>query len=191
MNRTTRTLLRVAVHACHLVSSAVGDDVVSKRIRRAALRALGARFGHKAFLHGGSYVSQPWRLTLGDHVFVNRDCYFDLEAPVTIASEATVGHGVAFVTTVHEIGPSRHRAGEHSSRPIGVGRGAWVGANATILPGVHIGDGAVVAAGAVVTRDVPRDTLVAGVPATVVRSLDAPAATNGHVALASRGERHR
>lgn len=177
MNRATRTLARVAVHAAHVVSSAVGDDVVSKRVRRATLRALGARFGRRAFLHGGGYVSQPWHLTLGDGVFVNRNCYFDLEAPVTIERGATVGHGVSFVTTVHEIGPSSHRAGAHGSRAIRVGEGAWVGANATVLPGVHIGRGAVVAAGATVARDVEPDTLVAGVPARPVRRLEEDAVT--------------
>ena len=172
MNRATRTLARVAVHAAHVVSTAVGDDVVSKRVRRATLRALGARFGRRAFLHGGGYVSQPWHLSLGDGVFVNRNCYFDLEAAVTIERGATIGHGVSFVTTVHEIGPSSHRAGAHGSRAICVGEGAWVGANATLLPGVRIGRGAVVAAGALVARDVEADTLVAGVPARPVRRLE-------------------
>jgi maltose O-acetyltransferase len=170
-DRIWRTLLKVAVHLANLVSNLVGDDVVSKAVRRGVLRLLGATIGDLSSIHGGTYFSWPAHLVVGDHVFVNRNCYFDLEAWVVIEDHATVGHGTVLVTTVHDMGDRFHRAGETSSRPIIISRGAWLGAGCTILPGITIGPGAVVAAGAVVTHDVPEDALVAGVPARFVRSL--------------------
>jgi maltose O-acetyltransferase len=72
----------------------------------------------------------------------------------------------------HEMGPSASRCGRLVAAPIEVGDGVWLASRVTILPGVAVGKGAVVAAGAVVTHDVAPDTLVAGVPARFVRDLD-------------------
>jgi acetyltransferase-like isoleucine patch superfamily enzyme len=83
-----------------------------------------------------------------------------------------VGPGVYFITGTHRIGSHTQRAGPVIAAPIRVGDGVWIGARAILLPGVTVGAGAIVAAGAVVTRDVPADTLVAGVPAQVKRSLE-------------------
>jgi acetyltransferase-like isoleucine patch superfamily enzyme len=72
----------------------------------------------------------------------------------------------------HEMGPSASRCGRLVAAPIEVGDGVWLASRVTILPGVAVGKGAVVAAGAVVTQDVAPDTLVAGVPAKFIRDLD-------------------
>lgn len=82
-----------------------------------------------------------------------------------------VGHGVTFVTAIHSIGDRRRRAGPVTPGRITVGDGAWIGANATILPNVSIGVGAVIAAGSLVNRDVPPDSLYGGVPARRMRDL--------------------
>jgi maltose O-acetyltransferase len=75
------------------------------------------------------------------------------------------------LTVDHEIGPSENRCGEVLVAPVIIGDGAWLASRVTILPGVTVGNGSIVAAGAVVTHDVPPNTLVAGVPARVVRDL--------------------
>jgi maltose O-acetyltransferase len=72
------------------------------------------------------------------------------------------------LTTSHKLGPSAHRAGKHDLLPVEIGDGAWIGARATILPGVTIGRGAVVSAGSVVNKNVPPNSIVAGTPARVV-----------------------
>jgi acetyltransferase-like isoleucine patch superfamily enzyme len=79
------------------------------------------------------------------------------------------------LTSSHELGPTMQRAGPLFRRPVRIGQGAWVGARSVVLPGVSIGDGAVVAAGSMVTKDVPPNVLVGGVPASVRRSLPGPA----------------
>ncbi len=75
------------------------------------------------------------------------------------------------LTRSHEIGPPAHRAFTPHARPINIGSGVWLGSRTTILPGITIGAGAVVAAGSVVCHDVPRNTMVAGVPARFVKQL--------------------
>ncbi len=91
-----------------------------------------------------------------------------------------MGHGVTFITASHILGPSENRSnhvvkGLISSKDITVKKGAWIAANATIQPGVTIGEGAVVMTGAVVTKDVAPNTLVAGVPAKLIKTLDGAA----------------
>ncbi|MEP7190805.1 MAG: DapH/DapD/GlmU-related protein, partial [Roseiflexaceae bacterium] len=81
------------------------------------------------------------------------------------------GHHVVVLTGSHEVGPPSQRAAALYTKTVTIGDGAWLGARCTILPGVTIGAGAIVAAGAVVNRDVPPNTLVAGIPAHVVKSL--------------------
>lgn len=167
-----RTFLRkLGCHAGNLLANALPADSGSKRIRNAVYRAMGIRIGRGTTFAGGGYINIREPLTVGDRCFVNRECYFDLAAPVTIGNDVSVGTHTVFVTTNHEIGPSARRAGPVSPTPIMVGDGAWIGTRVTILPGVTIGRGAVVASGAVVTRSVPDDALVAGVPAVLKREI--------------------
>lgn len=113
------------------------------------------------------------RLRIGECCFLNSHVYIDAAAPVVLGHRVALGHHVVIITTDHAIGPGSRRAGDTVLRPVTVEDGAWIAANATLLPGVTVGAGAVVAAGAVVTCDVPPNTLVGGVPAKFIRALDA------------------
>ena len=147
------------------------DNMSGGRLRAALLRLNGATVGKGCFVRGGLQIQEGFGLVLGDGVFVNAGCCFDLSAPIVIGSRAQLAYQVTLVTGGHEIGTHASRAGSHRPAPIHIGEGAWIGARATVLPGVAIGAGAVVAAGTLVTKDVPPDTLVAGVPAKPVRVL--------------------
>lgn len=164
-------LYLVAIHLANSVSNALGQDVLSRRLRRAVLGTLGVRIGRQSVVDGGGYIYGN-QLRIGERCFVNRGCYFDLTAYVSIQDDVEIGHGVTFVTAVHRLGPSARRAGPVLGRSIVIGDGAWIGANATILPGVTIGRGAVIAAGAVVVDDVPPDVVMGGVPARRLRELE-------------------
>jgi maltose O-acetyltransferase len=164
-------LAQLGIHFANSVSNLLGQDVLSRALRRWVLRLLGVRIGRRSVIDGGGYV-YGGGLSIGRRCFVNRNCYFDLTAHVTIEDDVEIGHGVTFVTAAHELGPPRRRAGPVRGQPILVGSGAWIGANATLLPGVHIGRGAVVAAGAVVVQDVAENVVVGGVPARTIRDLN-------------------
>lgn len=172
MDHARSTLRRIIVHTVNTASNVVGDDVVSRWIRRMLLRLAGATVPSSSSLHGRTYFSHPGNLRMGNRCFINGNCYFDLKAPVTIHDDVVVGHGTTIVTSIHAIGPATRRAGKATGRPVVVESGVWLGARTVILPGVTVGAGSIVAAGAVVTTDVPVNVLVAGVPAKMVRELD-------------------
>jgi maltose O-acetyltransferase len=157
------------------VSAAI-PQLAFSRTRTAILRAGGLRIGPRSLVMGELRVTgdgdRKSLLSIGSDSMITGPLRIDLGAAVHIGNHVYIGHDVAMLTVDHEIGPSSQRCGQHDRLPIVIHDGVWIASRVTILPGVTIGRGAVVAAGAVLTRDVPPDTLVAGVPAEAVRDLD-------------------
>jgi maltose O-acetyltransferase len=147
-------------------------EFVPSRLKIALLKLVGCEIGRGTVLQSSIRFVDGY-LTMGERVFINRNCLVECCGGVEIGSDVHLAFGVSLITSTHILGPSERRCGNAEVRPIRIGRGAWLGANCTVLPGVTIGSGAVIAAGSVVTRDVPADCLVAGVPAEVKRSADA------------------
>ena len=115
------------------------------------------------------YTDFGKNITVGDHVFINSDCKFQDQGGIFIDDGALIGHGVVLATLNHDLDPAKRQ--QLHPAPIHIGKGVWIGANATITQGVTIGDNAVVAAGAVVNKDVPANVIVGGVPAKVIRTI--------------------
>jgi acetyltransferase-like isoleucine patch superfamily enzyme len=109
-------------------------------------------------------------ITVGRNVFVNQNCTFYDLGGLDIADDVMIGPNVSLITTGHPIEPSQRRAGV-TANPIVIEKNVWIGAGATIIGGVTVGENSVVAAGSVVTKDVPPNTLVGGNPARVIRSI--------------------
>ena len=107
---------------------------------------------------------------VGNNVFINACCHFQDHGGVTLGDGCQIGHNVVFATLNHGLAPE-HRHTTYPA-PIVLGKNVWVGSNSTILQGVTVGDNAVVAAGAVVTKDVPANAIVGGVPAKVIKYID-------------------
>lgn len=116
------------------------------------------------------YTDCGKNITLGKNVFINSGCRFQDQGGITIGDGALIGHNVVLATLNHGLAPEKRQ--DIHPAPIVVGKNVWIGANATVLPGVTIGDNAIIAAGAVVTRDVPANTIVGGVPAKVIRGVN-------------------
>lgn len=108
---------------------------------------------------------------LGKNVFINSGCKFQDQGGIHIGDRALIGHNVVLATLNHPLDPA-HRS-SMDPKPIHIEEDVWIGSNATVLPGVRIGHGSVVAAGAVVTKDVPPLTVVGGVPAKVIKPIEA------------------
>lgn len=109
-------------------------------------------------------------IRLGRRVFVNSGCRFQDQGGITIGDDCLIGHNTVIATLQHAIEPTRRA--DLIPFPVVIGRNVWLGANVTVLPGVTIGDDAVIGAGSVVTRDIPARTIAVGSPARVVRSID-------------------
>jgi len=110
------------------------------------------------------------RLRFGRNVFVNHGCTAMDLGGIEIGDDVMIGPNVHLISSGHPLDPETRRS-QITTAPIRIGRGVWIAAGAMVLQGVTVGDDAVVAAGAVVTHDVPPRTLVAGVPARVIREL--------------------
>lgn len=129
-------------------------------------------------IHSTAQVYSSVRLatypvTIGARTHVGPQCLFTggIGCPIEVGDDCDIAPAVVFITGTHEIGSTRRRAGVGKALPIKVGAGTWIGARALIMPGVTIGEGCIVAAGSVVTGNVPANALVAGIPATVKKEL--------------------
>jgi len=132
-------------------------------------RLIGKPVGEGFGLFPPFYTDFGKNITIGRNVFINADCKFQDQGGIVIEEGALIGHGVVLATLDHDLDPEKRQ--QLHPAPIHIGKRVWIGANATVTKGVTIGDNSVVAAGAVVNRDVPANTIVGGVPAKVIRSL--------------------
>ncbi|MET3558114.1 acetyltransferase-like isoleucine patch superfamily enzyme [Streptococcus rupicaprae] len=106
----------------------------------------------------------------GKHIYVNKDVFMVDLGGIFIEDEVLIGPRVKLISVNHPLKPAdRHKL---ELKSVTIKKNAWIGADATILPGVTVGENAVVAAGAIVSKDVPANTVVAGVPAKVIRIIE-------------------
>jgi acetyltransferase-like isoleucine patch superfamily enzyme len=145
------------------------------------LRANGAAIGQRVrfrsplVIHNSDNVRRRHyeKLTVGDDCYFGRELFLDLQDRIVIENQVTISHRVMILThTDAGTSPLRDEFIATTQAPVIIRRGAYIGANVTILQGVEIGESSVVGAGAVVTRSVPPASVVAGVPAKTVRTLN-------------------
>lgn len=116
------------------------------------------------------YTDFGKNITVGEDVFINACCHFQDQGGITIGDGCQIGHSVVFATLNHGLAPAERPF--IRPKPITLGRNVWVGAHATLLPGVTVGDNAIIAAGAVVTKDVLPNAIAGGVPAKFIKSIE-------------------
>lgn len=166
--------LRVGVH---LVQGLTGllPQFCFNRLRTALWRATKVQIGAGSMVMGDIVLSGSgdWSslLTVGENTYITGPLRINLGGAVHIGSGVNIGHDCLLLTVDHEIGPAARRAGWSTHGPVTICDGAWLASRVVVLPGVTIGEGAVVAAGAVVASDVAPHTMVGGVPARVLREL--------------------
>lgn len=116
------------------------------------------------------YTANGLDIRVGRNVFVNQNCTFYDLGGLDIGDDVMIGPNVSLITTGHPVEPSQRRAFV-VAKPIVIERNVWIAAGATVIGGVTVGENSVVAAGAVVTKDVPPNVLVAGNPARLIRAI--------------------
>lgn len=109
---------------------------------------------------------------LGQRVFINASCYLMDGGGITIGNDVFIGPYCGFYTANHPLNYTQRNQGLEIAKPIVVGNNCWFGANVSVMPGVTIGSGCVIAAGSVVSKDLPDNALAGGVPAKVIRFID-------------------
>lgn len=137
----------------------------SHRVRKAAYRAAGMRIPRSSSIHWRAEFYAPERIVVGENCTIGDSCFLDGRSGLTIGNNVNLGSHVSIYTREHDVNSPVFA---ETGGPVSIGDYAWVSSHTIILPGVTIGEGAVVAAGAVVTKDVPAFAIAGGVPAKVV-----------------------
>ena len=138
-------------------------------IRRLFSELIGVEVDETFVLFPPFYTDCGKNIHIGKNVFINTGCHFQDQGGITIGDGAQIGHNVVLATLNHDLVPEKRKT--VIPAPIIIGKNVWIGANTTIVSGVTIGDHSVIAAGAVVTKDVPTNVVVGGVPAKIIKSI--------------------
>lgn len=142
------------------------------QMKRWLLRGLGARVGARVMIYPGVWIMPvSSKLAVGDDVDLAKDVLITTGGGVAIGDRTLVGYSTKILSSNHRVPEGHGRVFDagHEAAQIRIENDVWIGANCVILPGVSIGSGAIIGAGAVVTKDVPKFTIAAGVPARVIR----------------------
>ncbi|WP_184547339.1 sugar O-acetyltransferase [Mucilaginibacter sp. FT3.2] len=147
------------------LNASLGADETRKKLSD----IIGSELDSSSTIFGPFYTNFGQFITLGKHVFINHACSFLDIGGITLEDHVLIGPKVNLITENHPLDPTERRG--MLCKPILIKRNAWIGAGATILPGVTIGENSIVAAGAVVSKDVPDNSIVGGVPAKFIKSI--------------------
>ena len=147
-------------------------ELLPHPLRYWIFKAVLARLGKGSMIDYQTYFRYPWKISIGDDVSINRGCEFygsmlAGNAHITIGNYCALGPRVRVLSATHD---HRRLNLPDTAASVTIGNHVWIGAGATILPGVKVGDGAVVAAGSVVTRNVAPFSIVAGNPARFLKT---------------------
>lgn len=111
-------------------------------------------------------------IVLGKNVFINSNCYFMDGAKITVGDNVFIGPSCGFYTANHPLDYQTRNQGIEQALPILIGNNVWLGGNVIVLPGVEIGDGCVIGAGSVVTKDIEANSVATGIPCNVIKKIE-------------------
>ena len=151
------------------LSTQLNSSTDADQIRKHLTEITGSEIDETTTVFIPFYTNFGRFIQIGKNVFINHPCSFLDMGGIIIEDDVLIGPKVNLITENHPLDPVNRRA--LVSKPIVIKRNAWIGAAATILPGVTVGENSVVAAGAVVTADVPVNTIIGGVPAKFIRNI--------------------
>lgn len=162
-------LVRYSNEAMRITAELNGAYHEPEEVRELMSKLIGRQVPETFMLFPPFYSDFGKNITIGENVFINSCCNFQDQGGITIKEGALIGHKVVMATVNHGFAWENRQL--NYPAPIVIGRNVWIGSSATILNGVTVGDNAVVAAGAVVTKDVEPETVVGGVPARFIKTV--------------------
>lgn len=169
--------------ARRLLAALNGPLAVEPARREETLRALLGTLGARTWVEAPFMCDYGWNIHLGADVYIGYNCIFQDDARIEIGDGTLIGAGTILSAPEHPLAADERMLRDEQtgalryvtrSRPVTIGARCWLGVGVRVLPGVTIGEGAVIGAGSVVTRDVAPQTIVAGVPARVLRKAPLP-----------------
>jgi len=166
-SQLVQKLIQDAIRICMEINTEYFEP---SQLREKVSELLGKEVPNSLTLFPPLYVDFGKNIHLGENVFINSSCHFQDQGGIYIGDGCQIGHNVVISTVNHDLNPKNDRKNHYA--PVRLGKRVWIGSNATILSGVTIGDWAVVAAGAVVTKDVPSYCVVGGVPAKIIKMVE-------------------
>ena len=162
MRETTQESLRITMEMNNVHHT-------PEEIRELFSRLIGEEVDESFCLFPPFTTDYGRNIHVGKNVFINSGCRFQDQGGIYIGSDVLIGHNVVLASLNHDIAPARRAV--LVPAPIRIGDRVWIGSNATVLSGVTVGDNSIVAAGAVVSKDVPPNVIVGGIPAKIIRPL--------------------
>ena len=141
--------------------------------RKGSRKIIKLLFGNciSAWIEPDFYCDYGYNISTGKNFYANHGLVILDAAPVSFGDDVMIAPGVLISTATHPLEPMKRSRGIETANAISIGNKVWIGMGAKILDGVNIGDNAVIAAGAVVTKDVETNTVVAGVPAAIIKKI--------------------
>ncbi|MDO4302054.1 MAG: DapH/DapD/GlmU-related protein [Clostridia bacterium] len=162
-------MVKLSDEAMKITSELNNSYHTPEEIRKIFATLTGKPFNESLNIFPPFYTDCGKNTNIGEGVFINSCCCFQDQGGIIIGDGALIGHQVVLATLNHGFSPeSRHNT---IPKSIVIGKNVWIGSNSTILGGVTIGDNAIIGAGSVVNKDIPPDTVAAGVPAVVIKSI--------------------
>lgn len=158
-----------AVKGCQKLESI---DVLDTKAKQAAIRELFGSVGENPNILPGFICDNGGNIHAGKNLIINYNVTILDVDEVHLGDYCMIGPNVLIATVNHPLNPEGRRKHLSLIKPVFIGDDVWIGGNAVVLPGVHIGNNCVIAAGAVVTHDIPDNSLVGGVPAKLIKKLE-------------------
>ncbi|MDD2644289.1 MAG: sugar O-acetyltransferase [Methanobacteriaceae archaeon] len=148
----------------------INTTILSKdEIRKILSKQFGYKIHESVYIIPPIYLDYGHNIKLGKNIFINHSCSLLDQGGITIDDNVIIAPKVNLITTNHKIKPEERTT--LISKPIHIKENVWIGTNATILPGVTIGKNSIIAAGAVVSKDVKDNVIVAGVPGKIIKKI--------------------
>ncbi len=161
---------KLSQRAIRITAELNGEYHEPEKLREIFSRLIGKDVDGGFGLFPPFYTDCGLNITIGKNVFINSGCHFQDWGGINVGDGALIGHNVTIATINHGIPvSSRH---DNIPTAVTIGKNVWIGSNAVILPGVTVGGGSIIGAGAVVTKDVPENSIAVGVPARVTGSTE-------------------
>lgn len=153
---------------CHALSQVKPSDLAAKD---AIIRQLLPHAGEGLFITPPFFCDYGWNIHIGKNFYSNTGCVILDPGPVYIGDHVMLAPGVHIYTAAHAMDPDERAALVEFAKPVRIGDKVWIGGQAVVCPGVSIGEGTVIGAGSVVTKDIPANVVAAGNPCRVIRKI--------------------